>query len=72
MIVGERIKEARTLKGLSLQDVAGMVGVSKMSVHRWESGVGYPTVANLKKLEKVLDLGVISKKFLEVKETLSK
>lgn len=51
------IKEKRLEKGLTMKQLAGMVGVSEATISRWESG----DIANMKRdkiatLAKVLDI----------------
>ncbi len=48
------IKKLREKRGWTLEDVASKVGVSMMSVHRWETGKTKPHRIFLKKLEKIL------------------
>ena len=39
MAIGERIKEARGKKGYSLEDVAKLVGTSRQTINRYETGI---------------------------------
>ncbi|WP_052594755.1 helix-turn-helix domain-containing protein [Aureispira sp. CCB-QB1] len=54
-IVGYRIKSARKLKGLSLQNVADELGVSKQMVSKYENGVSIPPSSKLLSLSKLFD-----------------
>ena len=37
-MTGKEIKDARTKKGMSQQELASIIGVSLQSIHNWESG----------------------------------
>ena len=50
MTLGERIKYQRTRAGLSQERVAELVGVSRQSVTKWESGQSAPSTENLFRL----------------------
>ncbi|GEM_PF-3133905 len=53
MSLGERIKEQRKKSGLSQERVAELVGVSRQSVTKWESGQSAPSTENLFKLAEI-------------------
>ena len=57
-LVAYRIKNARKLKGLSLQEVANELHVSKQMISKYESGVSIPNSARLIKLSKLFGLKV--------------
>lgn len=40
---GVNVRAARTIKGLSQQDLANLVGVRQSSIARWETGVVGPS-----------------------------
>lgn len=42
-----RLKELRTEKGVSQQEVATVVRMSKMAVSHWESGHSEPSISQL-------------------------
>ena len=44
------LRAARANKNLSQEQVAELMGVSRIAVWKWENGESYPRVANLKKL----------------------
>lgn len=46
-------KEARAKAGLSLNDAAAKIGVSRVALWMWESGSGNPKLANLLKMAEV-------------------
>ena len=49
--MAQRIKELRQKKGLTLEQVADVVGVGKSTVRKWETGM----IANMKR-DKIADL----------------
>lgn len=49
--MAQRIKELRQAKGLTLEQVADVVGVGKSTVRKWETGM----IANMKR-DKIADL----------------
>ena len=54
-MVGKRLKEIRTKKGLSQQKLGDMIGVTKVSICGYENGTRVPTIENLVKLADNLD-----------------
>lgn len=51
--VGEKIKEMRLSRGMTLEELGNRVGVGKSTVRKWETGM----IANMKrdKIEKLAD-----------------
>ncbi len=49
--MAQKIKELRQAKGLTLEQVANVVGVGKSTVRKWETGM----IANMKR-DKIADL----------------
>ena len=49
--MAERIKQLRQQKGLTLEQVADVVGVGKSTVRKWETGI----IANMRR-DKIADL----------------
>ena len=56
--IGERIKEARKVKGLSQEDLGDLLGVSFQAVSSWETGKFIPDSDHLAALAKALDLSL--------------
>jgi transcriptional regulator with XRE-family HTH domain len=52
-MLNERLKNLRLAKGLTLQQVGDVFGISRASVSSWESGINQP---DPRKLEKLADL----------------
>lgn len=56
MISGELIKEARTKRGLSQEELGNMLNVTKVSICGYEKGTRTPTMETFVKIMKILDL----------------
>lgn len=52
------LKRLRLEKGLSVKELAAIVGVASSAVSQWESGVKNPRKGNLEKLAQALDASV--------------
>lgn len=59
-MLNERIRKLRLAKGLTLQQVGDVFGISRGSVSSWESGVNTPDARKLAKLAEVLGTTVES------------
>lgn len=53
MTLGENLQTLRTARGLSQEDVARVLYVSRQSVSKWENNAAEPGVENLKALAKL-------------------
>ena len=58
MMFGEKLKEARKNAGLSQEQFAEMLCVSRAAVAKWETDRGMPDVNNLKTMAGMLDVSV--------------
>ena len=58
MNLGEKILAARKKAGLSQTDLADLVGVSRQSVSKWETGESSPEAGNLLPVAKALNVTV--------------
>ena len=58
MKLGEKIKEARKQCGLSQEQLAEKMTVSRSAVAKWEANNGLPDVENLKALAQLLNVSV--------------
>lgn len=54
MALAENIKAKRTEKNISMEELSGIVGVSKMTISRYESGKKIPELYNAIRLAKAL------------------
>ena len=58
MTLGEKIKEMRKKFGLSQEELASIMNVSRQAITKWESDGGLPDISNLQELSKVLNISV--------------
>ncbi len=58
MTFGEKLKEARKMAGLSQEELAERIGVSRAAVAKWETDKGLPDIGNLKAVAALLDVSV--------------
>jgi transcriptional regulator with XRE-family HTH domain len=54
MTIGQKIKEIRELKGMTLEGVANLTGISRQRVQAIESSTGYPMISTIQKIAKAL------------------
>lgn len=60
MTFGEKLKEARKKTGLSQEQFAEKLNISRSAVAKWESDIGIPDVSNLKSIAKLLNVSIDS------------
>ena len=58
MTLGEKIRESRKSAGLSQEQMAQKLCVSRQAITKWESGKGIPDVENLRALSKLLNISI--------------
>lgn len=58
MTLGEKIKEARKQCGLSQEQLAEKMAVSRSAIAKWETDKGLPDVENLKALSQLLSVSI--------------
>lgn len=58
MTIGEKLKNARKNAGLTQEQLAEKLFVSRAAVAKWESGKGLPDVENLRAISKLLDISI--------------
>jgi len=58
MTLGEKLQDARKRCGLTQEQLAEKLSVSRSAVAKWESGKGLPDVDNLKSLAGLLNVSV--------------
>lgn len=68
MSIGSRIKERREELGMTQEELASLLGVSKGAIGNYETGIGFPKVENMTKLFKILQTDA---NFLFQDETIS-
>ena len=52
MEFNKKLQELRKLKGLTQEELAGSLYVSRTAISKWESGRGYPNIESLKAIAK--------------------
>ena len=74
-VFSERLGALRRAKGMSQEDLAEKMGVSRQAVQKWESGASTPEIENLVRLgdffEVSLDYLIKGQEQLEQKEDAS-
>lgn len=58
MTVGEKLREARKKAGLSQEQFAEKLSVSRSAVAKWETDKGMPDVENLQAIAKLLNVSI--------------
>ena len=58
MELNEKLQELRKQKGLTQEELAAQLFVSRTAVSKWESGRGYPNIESLKAISKFFDVTV--------------
>ena len=58
MTFGEKLKEARKNTGLSQEELAELIGISRAAVAKWETDRGLPDIENLKAAARLLDVSI--------------
>lgn len=56
MTCGDKIASARKSKNLTQEQLAGLVGVTRQAVSRWESDLAYPETEKLIRIAELLEL----------------
>ena len=58
MTFKEKIVRLRKIKGLTQDEFASAVGVSRQAVYKWESGQSYPEVAKLLEIKLLFNISI--------------
>ena len=58
MTLGEKIKDARIQNGLSQEELAVKLSVSRSAIAKWESDKGIPDITNLKAIAELFQVSV--------------
>lgn len=58
MSFGEKLKEIRKRFGLSQNELAKTINVSRQAITKWESDIGLPDISNLQEISKVFNITV--------------
>ena len=54
MEFNEKLQELRKAKGLTQEELAEKLFVSRTAISKWESGRGYPSIDSLKEISRFL------------------
>lgn len=60
MSIGQKLKDARKNAGLSQEQLAEKLCVSRQAITKWESDKGIPDVENLQNISKLFDVSIDS------------
>ena len=58
MTLGEKIKNARVKAGMTQEDLASKMLVTRQAISKWESDKGIPDIDNLKAMSKLLNISI--------------
>ena len=58
MEFNEKLKELRKSKGLTQEELAEALFVSRTAISKWESGKGYPSIDSLKDISKYFSVTI--------------
>ena len=58
MTFKEKLVKLRKLKGITQDEFASAVGVSRQSVYKWESGQSYPEVMKLVEIKNLFGISI--------------
>ena len=58
MTFQEKLVKLRKLKGITQDEFASAVGVSRQAVYKWESGQSYPEAAKLVEIKKLFEISI--------------
>ena len=58
MTFGEIIKKLRTDKGLTQDELAEKIYVTRTAISKWESGRGFPNIESLKAISKYFSVSL--------------
>ena len=71
MRIGQKISACRKKRGMSQEDLAERIGVSRQAVSRWETGESVPDVEKIKALCRIFEVSADYLLFDEKKELSS-
>ncbi len=58
MELGEKLQELRKSRGLTQEELAESLFVSRTAISKWESGRGYPSIDSLKELSRFFSVSI--------------
>lgn len=57
-LIGEKIKEARTKKKMTQQELADLLNISRSAISNWENGRNYPDLDTIVHLSDILEISL--------------
>ena len=58
MTFNEKLVKLRKIKGITQDELASAVGVSRQAVYKWECGQSYPEALKLVELKKLFGISI--------------
>lgn len=58
VLIGEKIKEARTIKKMTQQELSDLLNVSRSAISNWEGGRNYPDLDMIIQLSDILEISL--------------
>ena len=58
MTLGERIRDERKKRGLSQEELADILNVSRQAITKWETDRGIPDIANLIRISEEFEISL--------------
>ena len=58
MTLGQKLKEIRKKIGLSQEQLAEIINVSRQAITKWETDAGLPDTENLKELSRIFEISI--------------
>jgi len=58
MEFGEKLLELRNSKGITQEELAEALFVSRAAISKWESGRGYPSIDSLKEISRFFSVSI--------------
>lgn len=55
---GSRIKNLRLSKGITQNDLAGILYVTPQAISKWERGISYPDISSLPQIAKYFEVSI--------------
>ena len=58
MELGEKLQELRKQRGLTQEELAAALFVSRTAISKWESGRGYPSIDSLRAISRFFSVSI--------------
>ena len=57
-MIADKLYGLRIKNGMSQEDIADRLGISRQSIQKWETGIGLPTINNLVKISEIFGVSI--------------